>query len=169
MSKLLYLIIYIFNNYPDPRQLSFPRLIKTIYLIDWKYSLQHGKQYTNVKWLMGSYGPHVDEILTLIRSRDDLFKVVTRNRFYGGVDILRVKYIGNLHVRLAENDMFIVDLIINNVHYFNWGQFMTIVYQTYPVKNSVKGQFLDLEYLSRRVTIEAENKVEPKVISPNMR
>ena len=39
MRKLTELIKYILHTYPKIEELSKPRLVKLIYLIDWKYAM----------------------------------------------------------------------------------------------------------------------------------
>jgi hypothetical protein len=49
MTDLLNLIIYIFSNYPKVDELSKPRLVKLVYLIDWKHAIVNGRQSTSIQ------------------------------------------------------------------------------------------------------------------------
>ena len=63
MNKLNELIKYILVKYPKIEELSKPRLVKLIYLIDWKHSIEFGEQYTDIRWIYNHYGPYVNDVI----------------------------------------------------------------------------------------------------------
>jgi hypothetical protein len=76
MKDLLTLIIYIFKTYPKVEELSKPRLVKLIYLIDWKHAIDNGTQATNIQWYFNHYGPYVDDVIDLIKQKGELMRMV---------------------------------------------------------------------------------------------
>lgn len=143
MKNLLNLILYIFENYPNVEELSKPRLVKIIYLIDWKNSVEFGTQLTEIKWYFNHYGPYVDDVINLIKSREDIFNVSSSNNNYGGVSD-KIKLVSNVNIELSEQSKKVADFIIKNTAHRNWTNFIALVYSTYPIKTNSKYTYLDL-------------------------
>lgn len=145
MNTLLKLIIYIFQNYPKPGELSKPRLVKLIYLIDWKNAIDHNKQVTDIAWYFNHYGPYVEDVISLIKEKKDIFTVNTSINMYGGLSD-RISLINtDLKIELDNETKTSVDFIINNTSNLGWTDFISLVYSTYPIKTNSKYTFLDLE------------------------
>lgn len=144
MKKLLDLILYIFNTYPKSEELTKPRLVKIIYLIDWKFTILSGKQYTNIRWYFNHYGPYVDDVIDLIRAENDLFIVQSYKNSYGG-STDRISYINKREVDLEPQVKEASDFIINNTAKLSWTDFISLVYSSYPIKSNSKYSYLNLE------------------------
>jgi hypothetical protein len=143
MKNLLDLIIYIFKYYPNPLELSKPRLVKLIYLADWKHSIEYGSQISEIEWFYNHYGPYVDEVIDLIKQRSDLFNVESKiNTIGGSSDRITLKK--NAEVDLLDEYKETADFIIDNTANMNWSDFISLVYSTYPIKNNSKYSNLNL-------------------------
>ena len=57
------IIKYLLKEYPHKAELSASRLTKMIYLMDWKSSIDYGRQITNAQWHFDHYGPYVDDFV----------------------------------------------------------------------------------------------------------
>ena len=66
MMQTIDIVKYIFDKYPKPEELSKPRLVKIVYLIDWKTAVETGDQCTNVEWYYNHYGPYVEDVINVI-------------------------------------------------------------------------------------------------------
>ena len=144
-ASLLDIIIYIFKNYPRIEELSKPRLVKLVYLIDWKSSLEHREQTTDIQWYFNHYGPYVDDIISLIKRTPDVFDVTSYQNPYGGVsDKIVLREITRKSVKLPEQVKSIVDFVIEKTHKLGWSDFISLVYSTYPVKSNSKYTNLNL-------------------------
>ncbi len=144
MTELLNLIIYIFRRYPNIDELSKPRLVKLIYLIDWKHSIDYGKQASPINWYFNHYGPYVDTVIELIKSNTDIFEVTSYQNIYGGGTSDKIKLIKQDEIDLEDSIKQAADFIITNTAHKNWSDFINLVYSTYPVKNNSKYSFLNL-------------------------
>jgi len=143
MTNLINLIIYIFRNYPKLEELSKPRLVKLIYLIDWKHSISNGRQATSIQWYFNHYGPYVETVIELIKSHPEIFKVETRQNAYGGLSD-KIKLISQQEIQLDDSIKTSVDFIILNTSKMNWTEFINLVYSTFPIKFNSKYTNLDL-------------------------
>lgn len=149
MKDLINLIIYIFRNYPKVDELSKPRLVKLIYLIDWKHAIVNGRQATSIEWYFNHYGPYVDAVIDLIKENPDIFNVETRINAYGGVSD-KIKLISKQDIQIEESVKQSADFIISNTSQMNWTTFIDLVYSTYPIKTNSKYTYLNLVEEARK-------------------
>lgn len=143
MTDLLNLIIYIFRNYPKVDELSKPRLVKLVYLIDWKHTIVNGRQATSIQWYFNHYGPYVDNIIDLIKKSPEIFNVETRINSYGGMSD-KIKLISQQQIEIQDSIKNSADFIISNTSQMNWTEFINLVYSTYPIKSNSKYTNLNL-------------------------
>lgn len=160
MKNLKELIEYIISNYPQPTELSKPRLVKLIYLIDWKNSIDYGKQVTDIKWYFNHYGPYVEDVINLMKNDTETFEVISYENPYSGGITDKFKLKKNVRPNLDSSTLKSADFIIKNTFRMNWSQFISLVYSSYPVKKGEKYTFLNLEKLSIEFNkIKAANTV----------
>lgn len=134
--------------------LSKGRLNKLIYLADWKNCLDNNEQLTSIQWKFNHYGPYVDEIQDIIEN-DNKKRITIADK---------INYFGSVKYELSvKKDDFIsptkqqkkvLDLILQITDNLNWSDFINLVYSTYPIKVSIRGEIMDLVKLS----IEYKNK-----------
>jgi hypothetical protein len=147
MTNLELLIRYILLNYPNIGELSKPRLVKLIFLIDWKYTIENGKQFTNINWYFNHYGPYVNDIIDLMRAQTDVFQVKSyRNQYEGITD--KFHLIDKSPITLTTEVKNITDLLIDYTYKLTWSNFISLVYSSYPIKTSLKYTNLDLVKMS---------------------
>lgn len=144
-TKLLDVIIYIYENYPNISQLSKPRLVKLIYLIDWKNSIEKGNQLTGINWYFNHYGPYVEDVIEVIKNNQEIFTVISSRNDYGGVSdkINLNKNIVNIPT-ISQDEKVIIDFVIEKTNKLNWNDFITLIYDTYPIKTNAKYTMLNL-------------------------
>lgn len=147
MTNLELLIRYILLNYPNIGELSKPRLVKLIYLIDWKYTIENGKQFTNINWYFNHYGPYVNDIIDLMRAQTDVFQVKSYSNQYEGITD-KFELIDKSPVTLTPDVKSITDLFIDYTYKLTWSNFISLVYSSYPIKTSLKYTNLDLVKMS---------------------
>ena len=82
MEKLKNIIAYFCTNYPYQKELSKARLVKMLYLADWKNSIENGRQLTDTKWIFNQYGPYVNDIIDYLKS-DKRFEIINEINSYG--------------------------------------------------------------------------------------
>lgn len=147
MTNLEILIRYILLNYPNIGELSKPRLVKLIYLIDWKYTIENGKQFTNINWYFNHYGPYVNDIIDLMRDQPNVFQVKSYNNQYEGITD-KFLLLDKSPVSLTSEVKNITDLFIDYTYKLTWSNFISLVYSSYPIKTSLKYTNLDLVKMS---------------------
>lgn len=148
--EILDIVAYFVRN--STIKLSKGRLNKLVYLADWKYSLDYGKQLSNISWKFNHYGPYVNEIENSIES--DLlkrFKITHQETSYFG----HSKYIINLiddskFIAPNDSERTTLDMILKLTDKLNWTDFINLVYSTYPIKVSERGDILHLVALAKQ-------------------
>lgn len=147
--EILDIAAYFVKN--SETQLSKGRLNKLIYLADWKYSLNYGKQISNIAWKFNHYGPYVDDVENSI-SNDLLhrFEIQAAATYYGDVKyIITIKKDLNF-ISPNQKEKEVLDIIIKLTDKLNWTDFINLVYSTYPIKVSERGEKLDLVTLAQQ-------------------
>ena len=148
MNNLEKLIRYILLNYPNLQELSKPRLVKLIYIIDWRYTIENGKQYTDINWMYNHYGPYVNDVINLMKKNPNIFKVETYSNPFGRGNTDKFDLVDKTKIELDENIKSIVDRFIDYTYKLTWSDFINLVYSSYPIKNNLKYSQLDLEKLA---------------------
>lgn len=157
METLRNIIIYFLKKYPNPAELSKPRLVKLIYLADWKYSIEKKSQITNINWFYNHFGPYVEEVINYIKQDTSSFDVTSTINAYGGSsDKIRLKDNVDFDESLLSKDIKeTLDFVIEKTYNLGWSNFISLVYSTYPIQNSPQYSNLDLpkmaeEYIKNR-------------------
>lgn len=101
---------YVTKNFPNHCILSEARLIKMLYLMDWRSAITRKKQLTNLKWVVGENGPQP-----------------SINIFGEPLDSSLNK------LELDVNDKLIVDFVIKTTVDKKWKDLNILVDSTYPV------------------------------------
>lgn len=144
--EILDIVAYFIKN--SKTQLSKGRLNKLVYLADWKYSLDYGKQISNINWKFNHYGPYVDDIENSI-SNDSLhrFEIQENTTYFGNSKLIRVKQDLNFSDPNSQEKK-VLDLIIKLTDTLNWTDFINLIYSTYPIKEASQGDTMNLVELS---------------------
>lgn len=147
METLKDILAYFCLNYPYPNELSKARLVKMLYLADWKNSIEHQNQLTNTNWIFNQYGPYVNDIIETIKY-DNRFEIIDKTNSYGSPKQL-IKVSNNYKIlNLNEEKKRILDFVINATSVLNYSDFIDLVYSTYPIKVSSKMSELNLVQLA---------------------
>jgi len=138
------IIKYLLKEYPLKSELSASRLTKMIYLMDWKSSIDLGRQITNAQWHFDHYGPYVDDFVKLAKEDKDIFVENTSNYYGGKKQLFKLseKFQGNFDLTKEQKD--IADFVIDATKQKNYEDFIQLVYSTYPVISSDRYSDLDL-------------------------
>ena len=141
---ILDMIKYLLKEYPHKSELSASRLTKMIYLMDWKSSIDFGRQITNAQWHFDHYGPYVDDFVKLAIEDKDIFVENTSNYYGEKKQLFKLsdKFQGNIY--LAKEQKKIADFVIHATKQKNYEDFIQLVYSTYPVISNDRYSDLDL-------------------------
>ena len=147
MKNLENLIRYIILNYPNSNELSKPRLVKLIYLIDWKFTIENGSQFTDIIWIYNHYGPYVNDVINLMKEKKAIFKVESYQNSYEGITD-KFSLLDKTEILLDDNIKKIADKFINITYKLTWSEFINLVYSSYPIKSNLKYSTLNLQELA---------------------
>lgn len=149
MNKLTDIIIYLYANYPHKDELSKARLVKLIYLSDWRNSILNGRQISNIRWTFNHYGPYVPDIISHIRN-DNRFSIrITKNYYGSPKEVITLKP-GSYSINLTNEDKGILDFVIKQTSTLYWQQFIDLVYDTYPIRKMPRYSILNLPELAKQ-------------------
>jgi len=148
MSKILDLVRYIIKNYENKKDLSKARLNKIIFLIDWVSAIRRHQQITPINWYYNYYGPYVKDIEKEIQ-KDNRFNIDKGRNYYGNEkNIISLKKDEGFN-DLTKEEKEIVNFVIENTKNLNWGDFINLVYSTYPIVKAEKFSNLNLVELAK--------------------
>ncbi len=147
MEKLKNIIAYFCTNYPYQKELSKARLVKMLYLADWKNSIENGRQLTDTKWIFNQYGPYVNDIIDYLKS-DKRFEIINEINSYGAPKQL-ISLKNDFLINLNPEEIKILDFVINATLPLNYSEFIDLVYSTYPIKVSSRMSELNLVALAQ--------------------
>lgn len=148
MENLNNIILFLFKNYPNPLELSKARLVKMVYLADWKSAITYGNQLTNIKWFYNHYGPYVNEIIESIRSDENFELEWISNSNGEPKELIKLKN-NKANYNLEKKTKEILKFVIDATYPLYWSDFINLVYSTYPIKKSTKYSNLDLIELGK--------------------
>ena len=157
MDTLNDVIKYLYLNYPYKNELSKARVVKMVYLADWKSAMLYQKQLTNINWYFNHYGPYVSDIINAIRSDSD-FTIDTQKNMYGETkELIRINE-KNTQLTLSDNVKHVLDFVIEKTAPLSWDDFIKLVYSTYPIVTQPRYSTLNLVQLASLYKQSIETK-----------
>jgi hypothetical protein len=146
MENTIDILKYLFSKYPNPYELSKARVVKMVYLADWRSAITQNKQLTDIKWIYNHYGPYVDDIISLLRE-DKNFEITSGlNSYNQPKELIRLS--GKVTYNIRETTKEILDFVIAKTSILYWDDFIKLVYSTYPILKEKKLNELNLVKLA---------------------
>jgi hypothetical protein len=149
VNEIRDILIYLFRHYPRPNSLSKARVIKMVYLADWRHAIQHDKPITKINWIFNHYGPYVADVVDAVRHDPDFDVVLVANAYGEPKELIRVKAHAQYKGVLSTEAQDAIDHIIDKTSSLLWDDFIRLVYSTYPVLASQRYAQLDLGTLAQ--------------------
>lgn len=150
MAALKDLLTYLLINYPHQDHLSNARVTKMVYLTDWRHALKQGRQVTDISWEFNHHGPFVWDVKDTIVRNSDLFRIRKTQNAFGGDKTQFLCKGGRYKPELDPLEREAADHIIRVTKNMSWGDFIDVVYSTYPIVTSDRYSHLDLPTLADR-------------------
>lgn len=151
------IILYICTKYPYKNDLSEARLTKIVYLVDWKFALDHEQALTDIEWIYNHYGPYVPDVIDCAKSCPEI-AIEHGWNFYGYPKTI-VKAITGVPVSdLDPSIIEVLDLAIKKAAGRSWDRFTQLVYSTYPILTQPRYSKLDLVSLAKEYKINILGK-----------
>ena len=140
---------------------SLPRLIKLMYLADWRESLAHNAQITNLKWKIGPCGPSADEIYQQLMTDVSHFTLSTVMDRFGNPKTVVGQTRQVVNSELTPDQRSSVDFILGVAKNREWESLVSLVSSTYPVATHEPGAELNLPELAT----EYQTEILPKIVA----
>lgn len=119
MASLPSIVSFVYEKYPESSdQLSIERLIKIIYLSDWKHAITNGSQISAIDWTIRDFQPWVDD--RSIRKLIEVFAQVKVGK--------PLEEISNLNSDEKRAIAFVIDTASEKKE----NQLSRLVHSTYP-------------------------------------
>lgn len=139
------LIKYFCSMYPYAQELSKARLTKMIYLADWENFKSSGHQLSEINWYFDNFGPYVTDVIDTAYNDPDIRIVSTRTIY--GTDKTLIEYDGKTPT-IDDKVRVNLDQVINETKQLSWKRFIDYVYDTPPIKESERYNYLDFSKFS---------------------
>ena len=157
MDTLNDVIKYLYLNYPYKNELSKARVVKMVYLADWKSAMLYQRQLTSINWYFNHYGPYVSDIINAIRSDSD-FTIDTQKNIYGETkELIRINE-KHTQLTLSDNVKHVLDFVIEKTAHLYRDDFIKLVYSTYPIVTQPRYSTLNLVQLASLYKQSIETK-----------
>lgn len=159
MATVQDLASYLIPRAMAPREyVSLPRLIKLMYLADWREALICQSQITNVQWSIGPCGPSSDDIYEQLKKDVGSFVLLDVKDRFGNPKKVVEKAVKDAAIcGLTDQQKDAADFIIGIAKNRPWESLTSIVSSTYPVATREPGSVLNLPALAR----EYQNEILP--------
>ncbi|MCF5233851.1 MULTISPECIES: Panacea domain-containing protein [unclassified Pseudomonas] len=141
-NSLIEIINYIIEKYEPSKKISLSRLIKIIYLADWKESITNKKQITNIEWFFNLNGPY-NPLILKESEKEKGIKITTTLTESGKKHITletteeKKNYLDTETIKILD---FVIEATKNKKHI----ELIKLVASTYPVISSEKFHTLNL-------------------------
>ena len=152
-------ILYICIKYPHKDELSDARLTKIIYLVDWKYALEHGQKLTGIEWIFNHYGPYVPDVIECAKDCSEISVERSWNTYNSPKTVIKAANTTQcpaLHSDITD----ILDSMIEKSSRLYWDHFIQLVYSTYPILTQPRYSKLDLVTLAKEYQAKILHKEE---------
>jgi len=152
-QKLHDLMASLYVKVSHKSDLSKARFTKLVYLSDWKMSQRYGRTISNIKWLFNHYGPYVDDVVKLARDSADFNLITTRNAYGSIKEKIEFTGSGLIEGGLDPQELEVIDEVVRETDPLYFNDFINLVYDTYPVRESSKYSILDLPKLAQKESL----------------
>ncbi|GKV69865.1 hypothetical protein NCCP2716_23630 [Sporosarcina sp. NCCP-2716] len=154
MVRVKYILRYFASYYPYKSELSKARITKMVYLADWYSAKKYGKQLTKINWYFDHYGPFVSDVYEEALKDKELIVKKELTAFGSPKETIYLKTnsVDDLKLnRISEKEVKILNEVIEDTKMFNWSEFIDYVYNTEPIKNYKRYNYLDLERIASKL------------------
>ena len=130
------------------RKLPSDRLVKMLYLVDWKHSIDYGFQATNLQWFADSLGPFDTQLPGLVEKLPNLFAIHQLSDTVEDSPV-EIECIDHTYSpRLIDSERKAVDHILKVTSGKTWPQIVRLVFATFPMMSKHRYSSLNLPELA---------------------
>lgn len=143
MERVINIIDYLYLNYPNSNQLSLSRVMKLLYLIEWRYAITKFEKLTDIEWMQTEYGPFHKALRSIFNESSNFevsIKLDDNNREQTVIVFLNKKENSDLMEETKE----VVNFVIVHCKDYSWSELNNLVNSTFGVLNTQQGQIIDV-------------------------
>ncbi|MBC7524889.1 MAG: SocA family protein [Flavobacterium sp.] len=131
MENLNNILVHLFNNYPNSKELSFSRVMKLLFLIDWKYAITKFERLTNLNWTLNQFGPYNSSILDIMDNSNDfeIKRIVNEDN----KNIVLINFLEKGEYDLKAETKHTIEFVINHCSKMSWSELNNLVNSTFPI------------------------------------
>ncbi|MDO5105957.1 Panacea domain-containing protein [Capnocytophaga sp.] len=149
MERVINILDYLYLKYPNPNQLSISRVMKLLYLIEWRYAITKFEKLTDIEWINTEYGP-------FYKSLRDIFNESSNFDVKDDIDdngrkqtmIFFLNRKGDIN--LKENTKEVINFVIDICKDYSWVELNSLVNSTYGVINTQQEQVINILELAKK-------------------
>lgn len=149
MSSLTNIVGFVFEKYLEIYgKISLDKVIKILYLVDWKHTISSGKPLSNIIWKVNDFEPQIDEeslnqIIRIKYSYENQSKPIIKQRRNQTIEHKKSMIIDSSEI---ETINFVLDWLKDKTE----TDLRRLVYSTYPAISQNNSAKLDLPNLAKR-------------------
>lgn len=149
MERVINILDYLYLQYPNPNRLSISRVMKLLYLVEWRYAITKFKKLTDIEWLQTQYGPFYKYLRTIFNESSNFdisIKFDEDNKEQIIIEFLNKKENLTIHDEVKE----VVDFVIFHCKDYSWNELNNLVNSTYGILNTPQGQIINMVELAKK-------------------
>jgi hypothetical protein len=147
MEKVINIIDYLYLKYPNSNQLSISRVMKLLYLVEWRFAITKFQKLTDIEWMQTEYGPFYKALRGIFNESSNfevLIKLDNNKNEQTIITFLDRKE----SLKLKDDTKEVVDFVIKHCKDYSWKELNNLVNSTFGVLNTKQGQIIDLVSLA---------------------
>ena len=150
MPRITHVLRYLVATYPYPEDLSWPTVMRLVYLADWEAARIIGSPLTRTPWILECYGP-MNAAVWSAMNHDRMLALQPPHPSVRTVPRLTWQGPTPYHPRLTPAHRTILDAIIGSTQNLTFVDLLALVYRTTPVATGVRGTILPLRQIAQRL------------------
>jgi hypothetical protein len=148
MENIINIITQLYIKYPNSNQLSYSRVMKLLYLIEWKYSITEFERISKTDWLLTEHGPLYNKLPHILEESDN-FDIITKFDKNNKQQLIIKFNLSTEIPTISEKSNKIIDFVIEHCKILEWSELNNIVNSTYGIMNSSLNHIIEIENLAK--------------------
>lgn len=148
MERLINILDYLYLNYPNANQLSYSRVMKLLYLIEWRYAITKFEKLTDIEWMQTEFGPYYKSLLVIF-SESSNFDVSIKLDDNKNEQIV-ITFLNKKNNIIKVNTKEVIDFVILHCKDYSWMELNNLVNSTYGTLNTPQGHIIDIVTLAKK-------------------
>lgn len=149
MERVINILNYLYSEYPNPNQLSISRVMKLLYLIEWRYAITKFEKLTDIEWLHTAYGPFYKSLRSIF-SESSNFDIKLDIDDKGREQTIIIFLNKKENISLNDETKEVIDFVIEHCKDYSWIELNNLVNSTYGVMNTPQGHIIDIIQLAKK-------------------